>query len=144
MLDTQRILVVKIVYLIGAILDILVGLDYLIVFWFGQSLAVFIPPHAPDILAINGSRYSDLQLATFMLGWSLMLLWGYRRPIERRLLLLTTAFPVVTGLLLANLFALYVELAELSVLSMNMVVQILILIGLVVAFLLARSQKESL
>ena len=143
MLDTQKIMIVKIVYLIGAILDILVGLDYLIAFWFGQSLAVFIPAHSTDILAINSSRYSDLQLSTFMLGWGLMLFWGYKKPIERRLLLMITAFPVLSGLLLSNFFALYVGLAELSILSMNIVVQVVIFICLVAAFVSAESQRKN-
>ena len=136
-------MIVRIIYILGAMLDILVSLDYLIAFWFGHSLAIFIPPYITDILAINGSRYSDLQLATFMFGWGLMLLWGYRKPIERRHLLLITAFPVLTGLLLANLFALYIGLAELSVLSMNIFVQVVIFICLVIAFFLAESQKSN-
>jgi len=37
-----------------------------------------------------------------MLGWTLLLMWGARRPIERRVVLMLTAFPVVTGMMFAQ------------------------------------------
>ena len=37
---------------------------------------------------------------TLMTGWTLLLLWAVRQPIERRAVILITAFPVVFGMLL--------------------------------------------
>jgi hypothetical protein len=41
--------------------------------------------------------------ATLMTGWTFLLLWAVRRPIERRFVLLLTAFPVVFGLFIVAL-----------------------------------------
>lgn len=35
--------------------------------------------------------------------WTVLLIWGDRKPIERRLILLFTAFPVVFGLFIGEL-----------------------------------------
>lgn len=50
-------------------------------------------------------RYALGLGASLMLGWTFLLLWADRKPLERKFVLLLTAFPVVTGLLLAEVFA---------------------------------------
>jgi len=52
----------------------------------------------------------DLQLrlamglgGTLMTGWTLLLLWAVRKPIERRVVSLLTAFPVIFGLFIVTL-----------------------------------------
>jgi len=52
----------------------------------------------------------DLQLrlamgigGTLMTGWTFLLLWAVRRPIERRVVILLTAFPVIFGLFIVAL-----------------------------------------
>ena len=40
-----------------------------------------------------------------MIGWTFLLIWADRSPVERKGILLLTAFPVVTGLLLAEIYA---------------------------------------
>ena len=40
-----------------------------------------------------------------MFGWTLLLIWADRKPMERKGVLLLTAFPVCTGLLLAEIYA---------------------------------------
>lgn len=52
------------------------------------------PDFAPDLelrLAMGIS-------ASLMAGWTLLLAWGVRAPIERRAVILLTAFPVVAGM----------------------------------------------
>ncbi len=41
--------------------------------------------------------------ASLMAGWTFLLVWAVRAPIERRAVSLLTAFPVVTGLFLVSL-----------------------------------------
>lgn len=36
--------------------------------------------------------------ASLMFGWTVLLAWGYRKPVERKGLLLITIFPVITGI----------------------------------------------
>lgn len=43
--------------------------------------------------------------ASLMLGWTFLLLWADRRPVERRGVLLLTAFPVLVGLGITGLLA---------------------------------------
>jgi hypothetical protein len=42
--------------------------------------------------------------AALMLGWTLLLLWADRKPVERRGVLLLTIFPVKVGLDLASIY----------------------------------------
>jgi len=44
-----------------------------------------------------------------MLGWTFLLIWAERKPVERKGVLLLTVLPVVTGLLLAELYAVQSE-----------------------------------
>ena len=52
----------------------------------------------------------DLQIRTIMgvggslmTGWTFLLIWAVRKPIERRFVILLTAFPVVFGLFITTL-----------------------------------------
>ena len=40
---------------------------------------------------------------SLMIGWTLLLLWAVRKPIERRVVILLTAFPVVLGMFIISL-----------------------------------------
>jgi len=40
---------------------------------------------------------------SLMTGWTFLLLWAVRKPIERRVVILLTAFPVVFGLFIVAL-----------------------------------------
>ena len=42
---------------------------------------------------------------TLMTGWTLLLLWAVRKPVERRMVILLTAFPVVFGMFTVALIA---------------------------------------
>ena len=52
-------------------------------------------------------RYALGLAAALMLGWTMLLLWADRKPLERKGVLLLTAFPVVSGLLLAEIYAVF-------------------------------------
>ncbi len=53
----------------------------------------------------NGEyRYAMGIGAALMLGWTFLLLWADRKPVERRGVLLLTIFPVKVGLDLASLY----------------------------------------
>ena len=43
--------------------------------------------------------------ASLMLGWTFVLFWADRKPVERKGILLLTIFPVVIGMLIANIYA---------------------------------------
>ena len=50
-------------------------------------------------------RYALGLGASLMLGWTFLLIWADRKPLERKGVLLLTVFPVITGLLLAEIYA---------------------------------------
>jgi hypothetical protein len=88
----NRLLLIKIAYWLGIAADALwaIGLTFPRVF--GTLLGS--PDFNPDlqVRSIMGIG------ASLMTGWTLLLLWAVRKPIERRVVILLTAFPVVFGM----------------------------------------------
>lgn len=89
----------KAVFWIGTIGDGLLAVE-----WFAVSLGLVRWPIVPSFFVGESEpyRYAMGVGALFMLGWTVVLYWGSRRPLQRRGLLL------ITGLLL--LLAIFVEL----------------------------------
>lgn len=90
---------IRVSYWAGAILDALAALSML----------------SPDLFAATNGlrdfrpgvewRYAMGMGASLMLGWTALLLWADRRPVERSGVLLITLFPVVLGLALNEIVA---------------------------------------
>jgi hypothetical protein len=64
------------------------------------------------ILMLSPSRMGQTEVtysmglgAALMFGWSLLLIWAYRKPVERKGILVITIFPVITGLMASGLYA---------------------------------------
>ena len=57
-------------------------------------------------------RYAMALGASLMLGWTFLLLWADRRPVERRGILLLTVCPVLVGLVVAGIYAVASGLVE--------------------------------
>ena len=81
-----------------------------IAYWLGiaadatWAVALFIPP-VFGILTGNPGFNPEIQVrlimgigGSLMTGWTFLLLWAVRKPIERRVVILLTAFPVVFGI----------------------------------------------
>ena len=88
----KRMFLIKIAYWLGIAADALWAVGLLLPQVFG--ILTGRPDFNPDlqirlIMGIGGS---------LMTGWTLLLLWAVRKPIERRVVILLTAFPVVFGL----------------------------------------------
>lgn len=98
-MDKKRIILfVKICFWIGAITD---GLAAIIMIF--PSLRIYIFGDE------NFNLTSDLRYGlglggSLMLGWTVLLIWGSRKPIERRDLLLMTIFPVIIGIVLFQIY----------------------------------------
>lgn len=80
---TARVRWLKASFLVGAIVDGLIAILILI----------------PSRMGETEFRYPMGLAASLMLGWTCLLVWGYRAPVERRGILLITIFPVITGLM---------------------------------------------
>lgn len=57
-----------------------------------------------DLVPDANLRYGLINGAPLMIGWTLLLLWASRKPIERKAILLLT-IPVVAGYVLVELYA---------------------------------------
>ena len=90
----KKMLLIKIAYWLGIGADALWAVGLLFPSVFG--LLVGNPDFDPDLQTrlIMGIGCS------LMTGWTLLLLWAVRKPIERRGVILLTAFPVVLGMLI--------------------------------------------
>jgi len=86
---SRKIRWLKASFLAGAVADAAIGVLSLIPSRMGQTEVTY-----PMGLA-----------ATLMFGWTLLLIWGYRKPVERKGLLIITIFPVIIGLLATGLYA---------------------------------------
>lgn len=58
-----------------------------------------------DFVPTADYRYAMGLGGSLMLGWTLLLLWADRKPVERRGVLLLTVFPVIVGLASAGAYA---------------------------------------
>ena len=93
----KRMFLIKFPYWLGIVADALWAVGLLVPQVFGVLTGN--PDFNPDlqfrlVMGIAGS---------IMTGWTLLLLWAVRKPIERRFIILLTAFPVVFGISIVTL-----------------------------------------
>jgi hypothetical protein len=120
--QNKKLFLIKIAYWMG------IGAD---TFW----ALVLLYPKLFGVLTGIVNYNPDLQTrlimgigGTLMTGWTFLLLWAVRKPIERRVVILITAFPVVFGLFIVALIG-YLEgntaniwiLVKTSILFMSMI-----------------------
>jgi hypothetical protein len=88
----QRLVIIKMAYWLGIGADALWAVGLLVPQVFG--ILTGNPDFTPDIQTrlIMGIG------ASLMTGWTFLLVWAVRKPVERRGVILLTAFPVVFGL----------------------------------------------
>ena len=85
-------------------------------YWFGavadfiNAVAMVYPPlmarmlNLEDVPVSLDSRLALLMGASLMFGWTALLIWADRKPVERKGILLITIFPVIIGLALTTLY----------------------------------------
>jgi hypothetical protein len=92
-------LLIQIAFLVGAVTD---GLAIIPMLSYRVGVALFGSGSSRNSTEY---RYAMGIAASLMAGWTLLLLWGAANPMERRDILLLTVFPVITGIVLATVFA---------------------------------------
>ena len=95
--DKKRMFLIKLPYWLGIGADAL----WVVALFFPQVFAILTgtPTFNPDSQTILFMRIGGI----LMTGWTVLLLWAVRKPIERRGVILITAFPVVFGLFIVTL-----------------------------------------
>jgi len=103
----HSVLVLKTAFLIGAVADGVIAIE-----WFLISLGLVDLPVHPSFFVGSGQDFQFV-LSTaglFSMGWAFLLYWGSLRPIERRGILLLTAVMLFVailsdGIVFAHLFS---------------------------------------
>jgi hypothetical protein len=95
----HQILLLRASYWLGAIIDLLAALQ---LFFPSIWASMDDLPYSPNP-TLNFALYIA---GSLMIGWTFLLVWADRKPLERKGILLLTVFPVVFGLALNNVFAL--------------------------------------
>jgi hypothetical protein len=97
-IDTITVLL-RVAFLVGAVTD-------------GLAVIPMLSRRIGAMLFGGGSSGNNMENrfawgigAALMTGWTLLLLWGAASPIGRRDIPLLTAFPVISGIVLANVMA---------------------------------------
>jgi hypothetical protein len=76
----------------------------------------------------NDYKYAMMVSASLMLGWTVLLIWADRKPIERKGVIMITVIPVVVGLILAGTFAVYCGLIKIEKMIPTWIIQLTLLI----------------
>lgn len=79
---SEKIRWLKASFMAGAVADGIIGIMMLI----------------PSRMGEAEFRYPMGLAASLMFGWTVLLIWGYQKPVERKGILLITIIPVITGL----------------------------------------------
>ena len=114
--------------------------------WIGAAVdgLMIVPMLVPSIggrmLGIDGFepgvdyRYAMMVGASLMAGWTALLVWASRRPVERKGILLLTVFPVVLGLMASGGYAVASGFVRAGNMAPTWVVQASILVGFTYAY----------
>ena len=106
----------RISYWVGAIVDALAAIMML----FPKLFLLFSKVNlAPDTGFRFGMRYG----APLMVGWTVLLIWADRKPLERKDVLLITLFPVVAGLVAIEAAAIVAGLSSIGSMLLTLIFQ---------------------
>lgn len=119
--------VLRVAYLAGAVVDAVMVVPLLVPGAAAAMLGLHGFAPAPDY------RYAAALCAALMAGWTALLVWASRAPVDRRGVLLLTVFPVLAGLAAAGAYAIGSGLVRLAYMAPILVVQL----GLTALFLSA-------
>ena len=88
-LKLKRIFFIRFCYWLPAILDALLAGDLILYMLLGTTIYLNYPIFTPT------TQFLTRQVIPLVIGWTILLIWGDRKPIERRIILLLTAFPLL-------------------------------------------------
>jgi hypothetical protein len=95
----KKIILLRVCYWIGAVADAISAIIMLLPTVGGSIYGI------PDFNPGSEYRYAMGLGASLMMGWTFLLIWADRRPVERRGVLLLTVFPVLFGLIITGIYA---------------------------------------
>ncbi len=113
----QRILLLRVSFWLGAVIDGVVAIQLLLPdFWaYFNGLTGYIPNATLNFALVIASA--------LMWAWTGLLVWADRKPLERKGILLLTVFPVIFGLAANNVYAAATELIPFQSVMPSLVIQ---------------------
>ncbi len=142
--EKNKIMLLRFSYWLGAILDGLFALDMSYVTLIGaNSILTNIFTRNEFLVGGLSYRYALGIAAGLMWGWTFLLIWADRRPVERKFILPLTVFPVVVGLLGNNVFAVLNGLVEFELMLLKLISQCSLIIIFLFSYFNARGIKNS-
>ena len=130
-----KLLFVKIMFIVGIILDGLCAVEMLTGAIMGDN-----SPFLGMAYSISGDtsyQYAMFIAGIFMLGWTALLFWGVFKPLERKEILIITWIPVVIGLGVTHFIAYFLGLYTISDIIIRGIINGILNIGLVVSYIFA-------
>ncbi len=137
-----KLSIIKIAYIVGIILDGLLGIDMILYSFFGTSIFL----QTQKIPISNSNTQPVMMMGTaLMVGWTILLLWGLLKPIERKDILIITAFPVVFLYIIYDVFYYIINYATITIISIMpvLIVRLCLMILMSTAYFLAKKYDTS-
>jgi hypothetical protein len=127
---SKKILWLRISYWVGIIVDA------------GAAILMLFPRLFLRVMNVNvdpspGFSYGMRYGAPLMIGWTVLLLWADRKPVERRDILSITLFPVVVGYIAFEVYSIVAGFATLGQTMPSLIMQA----GLIVLFTFSYSRS---
>jgi hypothetical protein len=104
MKQQNQILLLRTCYWIGALIDAAAAIQLFLPDLWASFYAI------PNYIPNQTLNYALATAGSLMIGWTLLLIWADRKPVERKGVLPLTVFPVVAGLALNNVSSVAVGL----------------------------------
>jgi hypothetical protein len=117
----------------GALIDAIVAVQMLIPNFWASFDGLTTPPNTTTKFALG-------MASALMFGWTFLLIWADRKPMERKGVLLLTAFPVVFGLILNNISSAASGLRPLSSTFPELALQTTLAVMFIFSYLNARKE----
>jgi len=120
-------------------MDLLVAISMTLYIFFEINIGMNYPSPTPE------TRFMLVAGMALMWGWTVLLIWGDRKPLERRLILLFTAFPVVFGLFIGELVLYLQGYATQTVVQFSIFqsIRFILFTIFIISFFLARKRTNT-
>ena len=141
MKSENRLYILRAGYWIGAIMDGIYSLNVCMVWLFGTS-AGFDPIRLVRFTEGLQSQYAWGMVLAIMLSWTILLVWADRKPIERRDVILLTAYPLVSLLLADTFFALSVGIVTWIEIFAVQVAYVFLIVLFTLGYFLTRTMTQ--
>ncbi|MHA2105663.1 MAG: hypothetical protein ACW981_19730 [Candidatus Hodarchaeales archaeon] len=137
----NKVLVLRVSFWIGAILDGMYAINMSLV-WLIDSYSGFDPIRLIKFTSSLESRYVWGMAAVFMISWTILLVWADRKPVERKSVILLTAFPLISGFLLDTFFAINTNLVTWEDMFLIQLVYVCLIVLFTSSYLLTRNLES--